>query len=69
MLTLRVTNSPHVVFSLLMLHHANAASQSTIVHAAAQSPLIALGIIHLDRLQIGSPVEAADSVELTIHNR
>lgn len=69
MVTQKSTNSPHVIFSLLMLHYANAASQSTIVHATAQSPLIALGIIHLDRLQIGSPVKAADRIELTIHNR
>jgi hypothetical protein len=59
---------PHVVLGLLMFHYSDATSQSTVVHTAAKSPLIALGIINFDCFEIGSAVEASNSVELTVDN-
>lgn len=51
-----------------MFHHANATTQTAIIHAAAQTPLITFGIIDLDCFQIGSSIEATDGVQLTVNN-
>lgn len=51
-----------------MLHHANTAAQPAIVHAPTQPPLIALGIVNLDCFQIRCAIEAADRVQLSVHD-
>lgn len=58
--------APHIILSLGCTHNANAAAQTTIVHAAAQAPLIRLWIIHLNGLQIGGAIEAAHSIQLPV---
>ena len=60
---------PHVVLGLGCAHHTDTATEPAIVHAAAQAPLVRFRIVHLDRLQVGGTVKAADGVQLTVHHR
>lgn len=60
---------PHIIFSLRRSHYTNSTTQSSIVHAATQSPLIRFGIIHFDSFQICGAIETTHGVQLTINDR
>ena len=58
--------SPQMSFVLRHLHHADAPSQASVVHRAAQPPLILFRVVNFDRFEIRRAVETADSVQLPI---
>ncbi|CAA9999602.1 unnamed protein product [Nesidiocoris tenuis] len=59
---------PEVILGLRGAHDANAASQPTVIHCSAQPPLVLLGVVHLDGLQVGSAVKTADRVQLAVNH-